>query len=118
VAGAQSQEIKIFARRSSTSVARQVLHRLFRSTGRFRDSIARQPNLWPGIQISAGTIDLQAAIQMPCMRYKVVSEVRLLSAASTKESLDVSNLGRIFSAAERPSNALLKIALFRSSWSL
>jgi hypothetical protein len=35
---------------------------------RFGDSIARQPNLWPEIQVSAGTIDLQAAKQIPFMR--------------------------------------------------
>ena len=46
------------------------------------------------------------------MRSKVVSENQLLSAASTKESLDISNLGRIFSAAGGRSNALPKIALF------
>jgi len=62
------QEIKIFAERFSTSVARQVFHRLLRSTGRFGNSIARPPNLWLGIQVSAGTIDLQAAKQMPFMR--------------------------------------------------
>jgi hypothetical protein len=56
-------------RRFPTSVARLVFHQLFRSTGRFRDSIARQPNLWPGIQVFAHTIDLQAAKQMPFMRY-------------------------------------------------
>jgi hypothetical protein len=38
--------------------------------------------------------------------------MRLLSAASTKESPDISNFDRIRSAAERRSNALLKIALF------
>jgi len=59
------QEIKIFAWRFSTSVARQVFRQRFRSTGRFGDSIARPPNLWPGIQVSAGTIDLRAAKQMP-----------------------------------------------------
>jgi hypothetical protein len=63
-----SQEIKIFAGRFSTSAARQVFHQLFRSTGRFADSIARQPNIWPEIQKSAGTIDLQAAKQIPFMR--------------------------------------------------
>src|SRR6202521_5833057 len=46
------------------------------------------------------------------MREKFVSEIRLLSAASTKESLDISDFDRIFSAAGRRSNALLKIALF------
>jgi hypothetical protein len=35
-----------------------------------------------------------------------------LSAASTKESLDISKVDRIFSAAGRRSNAFLKIALF------
>ena len=30
-------------------------------SGRFGASIARQPNLWPGIQVSGGTIDLQSA---------------------------------------------------------
>jgi hypothetical protein len=59
------REIKIFAGRLSTSAARQVFHQLFRSTGRFGDSIARPPNLWPGIQVSAGIIDLLAAKQMP-----------------------------------------------------
>jgi len=38
------------------------------STGRFGDSIARQPNLWPGTQLSAGTIDLQAVKQIQFMR--------------------------------------------------
>jgi hypothetical protein len=41
---------------------------LFCSIGRFGDSIARQPNLWPEIQVSAGTISLQAAKQIPFMR--------------------------------------------------
>ena len=76
------------------------------------DSIARPPNLWPGIQVSAGTIDLQAAKQMPFMRQKIVNEIRLLSAASTKDSPDILNPDRIFSAAGRRSNALVKIALF------
>jgi hypothetical protein len=35
-----------------------------------------------------------------------------LSAASTKESLEISNFGRIFSAAGRRSKVLVKIALF------
>jgi hypothetical protein len=39
------RELKIFAGRFSTSVARQAFHRLLRSAGRFGDSIARQPNL-------------------------------------------------------------------------
>jgi len=43
------------------------------------------------------------------MRLKIVSEIRLLSAARTKESLDISKLDRIFSAAGRRSNAFLKI---------
>jgi hypothetical protein len=47
--------------------ARQVFHLRFALPGRFGDSIARPPNLWPGIQVSAGTIDLQAAKQMPFM---------------------------------------------------
>src|SRR5438067_3112039 len=46
-----------------------------------------------------------------CVR-KLCSEIRLLSAASTEESLDISNLDRIFCAAGLRSNALLKIALF------
>jgi hypothetical protein len=66
--GAPSQEIKIFAGIIPTSAAGQVFHRLFRSVGRFGDSIARPPNLGPGIQVSAGTIDLHAAKQMPFMR--------------------------------------------------
>ena len=37
---------------------------------------------------------------------EVVSEIRILSAARTKESLDISNLDRIFSAGGRRSNAL------------
>jgi hypothetical protein len=85
---------------------------LFRTTGRFGDSIAGPPNLWPGIQVSSGTIDLQAAKQMPFMRWKTVSQIRLFSAAGPKESLDISNLNRIFSAAGRRSNDRLKIALF------
>jgi hypothetical protein len=47
--------------------AQRVFHQLLCSTGRFGDSIARPRNLWPGIQVSAGTIDLQAAKQMPFM---------------------------------------------------
>ena len=43
---------------------------------------------------------------------KLLASAGLLSAASTKESLDISNLDRIFSAAGRRSNALLKIPLF------
>jgi hypothetical protein len=66
--GAQSLEIKIFAGRFPTSVARQVFHQLFCSTGRFGDSVARQPNLRPESQVSAGTIDFQAAKQIPFMR--------------------------------------------------
>jgi hypothetical protein len=91
---------------------RPVFHQLFRSTGRFADSIANQPNLWLEIQISAGAIDLKAAKQMPFMRSKIVNEIRVLSAASRKESLDVRNLDRIFSAVGRRSNGLLKIAFF------
>jgi hypothetical protein len=49
---------------------------------------------------------------MPFMREKVVSEIRLLAAPNTNESLDISNFDRIFSAAHRRSNARLKIALF------
>jgi hypothetical protein len=55
---------------------------------------------------------LYAANQIPFVRWRFVSEIRLLSAASAKESLDISNLDRIFSAAGRRSNVLLKIALF------
>jgi hypothetical protein len=60
-------EIKIFAGRSSRFVALQVLHQLFRATGRFLDSIACQPNLWAGVHVSGGTIVLQAAKQLPFM---------------------------------------------------
>jgi hypothetical protein len=109
------REIKIFAGRFSTSVARQVFHQLFRFAGRFGDSIARQPNLRPGIEMFAGTIDLQAAKQMPCMRLKMGSGIRILSAASTKEWLEISNFGRIFSAAGRRSKVLLKIPPFCGS---
>jgi hypothetical protein len=59
---------KIFAEKFSTSVERQFFQQLFRSTGRFWDFIARQTNLWPEIQISAGTINLQAAKRMPFVR--------------------------------------------------
>jgi hypothetical protein len=62
------QELEIFAGRFSTSAARQVFHQLLRSAGRFLDSVARQPNLRPEIQVSAGTIDLQAAKEIPFMR--------------------------------------------------
>jgi hypothetical protein len=40
------------------------------------------------------------------------SEIRLLGAASTKESLEISNADRIFSSAGRQSNVLVKIAIF------
>jgi hypothetical protein len=63
-----SQEIEIFAGRFSTSVARRFFHRLLRCAGRFGDSIARQPNPWPEIQISAGIIGVQAAKRIPFMR--------------------------------------------------
>jgi hypothetical protein len=96
----------------STSVARQVFHQLFRSTGRFGDSIARHLSLWPGIPVAVGTIDLQAAKQMPFMRRKLLARSGFLSAASTKELLEISNLDRIFSAADRRSKLLLKIAFF------
>jgi hypothetical protein len=83
---------------------------LFRSTGRFGDSIARQTNLWPGIRVSAGAIDLQAAKKYrSCVRNSLAG-IRLLSAAGTKESLNLSKLDRIFAAAGRRSNVLLKIA--------
>jgi hypothetical protein len=62
------QEIKIFAARFSTFDARRVFLQGCSFNGRFGDSVARPPKLWPGIQISAGTIDLQAAKQMPFMR--------------------------------------------------
>jgi hypothetical protein len=52
----------------STSVARQVFHQLFRSAAALGDFIARQPDLWPVIQVSAGTIDFQPAKQIPFMR--------------------------------------------------
>jgi hypothetical protein len=81
-------------------------------SGSFGDSIACRPNLWPEIQVSVDTIDLRAAKQMRLTRQKFVSEIALVSAGSRKESLDMSNLDRIFSAAGRRSNALLKIALF------
>ena len=32
---------------------------------RFMCKAAHQPNFWPGIQVSAGTVDLQAAKQRP-----------------------------------------------------
>src|ERR1051326_7580155 len=100
-----AEAIKIFAGKFSASVARQVFHQLFPSTGRFGDSIARPPNLRPENQIFSGTIDLQAVKPMPFMRQKVAGEVRILSAASTKESLEISNLDRIFSAAGRRSKS-------------
>jgi hypothetical protein len=109
------QEIKIFAGRFSTSLGRQVFHRLFRGAGRFWNSIARPPNLWPEIRASAGTIDLQAGKQMLLMHKKNVREIRRLSAARRKDSLEISNLDRIFSAAGRRSNVLLKIAFFCGS---
>jgi hypothetical protein len=37
-------------------------------SGRFGDSIARQPNPWPEIQISAGIIGVQATKRIPFMR--------------------------------------------------
>jgi hypothetical protein len=46
------------------------------------------------------------------MRWKFVSEIRLCSPASTKQSLEMADFDRIFSAAGRRSNALLKIPLF------
>src|ERR1051326_5684361 len=61
------RKIRIFAGRFSISVARQVFHQLFRSTSFFGDSLARQPNLWPGIQVSAGTIDLLMRNKCPFM---------------------------------------------------
>jgi hypothetical protein len=60
----------------------------------------------------AGTIDLQAGKRIPFKRERIGSEIRILSAASTKESLDISNLDRIFAAAGRRLNALPKKALF------
>src|ERR1051326_685040 len=65
-----AEAIKIFAGKFSASVARQVFHQLFPSTGRFGDSIARPPNLRPENQIFSGTIDLQAVKPMPFMRQK------------------------------------------------
>jgi hypothetical protein len=49
------------------------------------------------------------------MCQEVVSEIRILSAARTKESLDIANLDRIFSADGHRPDALLKIALFCGS---
>jgi hypothetical protein len=106
------REIKIFAGRFSTSVARQVFHQLFRFSDRFRDSIAHQPNLWPEIQISADTIDLPAAKQIPFVRWRIVSGIQIFSAASTKESVEISNFGRIFFTVGRRTKDLLKIAFF------
>jgi hypothetical protein len=63
-------------------------------------------------KMSGGKIDLQAAKQIPFMRLRIVSEIWILSAASRKESLEISNFGRIFPAAGRRSKARLKIALF------
>jgi hypothetical protein len=106
------QEIKIFAARFSTSVARQVFHQLFRSTGRFGAFIARQPNLWPGIQVSAGTIDLQRAETHAVDPLESCQRDPDLIRGEHKRIADISNLDRIFSSGGRRSNALLKIALF------
>jgi hypothetical protein len=108
VAGDQNLRRKISDIRRAAGFSSSVS--LFRPLWGFHRQ--HQPNLWPGIQVSAGTIDLQAAKQMPFMSRKIVSEIRLLSAAGTKELLDISNLDRIFSAAGRRLNAFLKIALF------
>jgi len=96
------QEIKIFAGRFSTSGARQVFHQRFRTTGRFGDSIA------PPAESLIGNPKYPPAQSICKLRNKCRSRVRkllasvgLLSAASTKESLDISNLDRIFSAAGR-----------------
>jgi hypothetical protein len=107
------QEIKIFGGRFSTSVMRQLFHQLFRFAGRLGNSIARRPNLQPECQISAGTMDLQAAKQIPFLRWKFISERLVFSAVGAKESLEISNCGRILSAAGRWSKDNLKIALFR-----
>src|SRR5262249_36910198 len=46
--GAQSEEIKVFAGRFSTSVARQIFHQLFRSTARFWGFHRRPAGSWAG----------------------------------------------------------------------
>ena len=112
VSSLQLQEIEIFAGKFSTSAARQIFHQLFRFSGRIGDSIARRPNLWPGIQIFARTSDLQAAKQISFTNLEIVRRIRLLSAVRTKESLEISNLDGIFSDAGRPAKVPLKKALF------
>jgi hypothetical protein len=70
------------------------------------------PNPWLGIQGSAGPINLLAAKPIPFLRQKFVSRIRLFSAASIKESLEISHLGQIFAVAGRWSKLRVKIALF------
>jgi hypothetical protein len=86
---------------------------LFRAAARVGNSVARPPNLWPEIQISARTIDLHAAKQILCLRQKIVSRIPLFSAASIKASLDFSNRGRIFLAAGGQTKLQTKIPFFR-----
>lgn len=49
---------------------------------------------------------------MPLMRGKIVSVIQVFSAASIRETLDTSNLDRIFSAAGCRPKALLIITVF------
>src|SRR5262249_44705555 len=58
------------------------------------------------------TSDLQAAKQISSTNLEIVRGIRLLSAVRTKESMEISNLDRIFCAAGRPAKVLLKHALF------
>ena len=60
----------------------------------------------------ARTIDLPAAKEISFTNLEKFSWIRLFSAAQTKESLEISNFGRIFSASDRPEKVTLKIALF------
>jgi hypothetical protein len=108
----QLQEIEIFAGKFSTSAARQIFHQLFFFSRRFGDSIARRPNVWPGIQVFDRSSDLQAAKQISFTNLEIVSGIRFLSAARTKESLEISNLDGIFTAVVRTAKVLLKNALF------
>jgi hypothetical protein len=85
--------ILCLAGKFSTSAARQGFHQLFRATGRFRDSIARQANLWPGIQLSAGTSDSQAAKQILFMRAQKNRWIYRTSAGSSP----LPAAGRMFS---------------------
>src|SRR5215831_10263637 len=95
----QLQETEIFAGKFSTAAARQIFHQLLRFSGRFGHSIVRRPNLWPGIQMFAPASDLQAAKQISFTNFEIISENRFLSTVRTKQSLEISKLDRIFSAA-------------------